>query len=150
MYLYILLGDIIRRLEKEYGNIFISKDKGGENVRKYICILLISLILTIGANAISTSTHRTSTSDNILSRPIEICTYIGIPMAEEDDNTDDIEDDNSTKGNNSNPNPCDLVKFPEAIVDYIVVPNQNADGIYKYMSEIEYTTHDRMTIGEII
>lgn len=111
---------------------------------KYICILLISLMLTIGANAVSISTH--GLSDNMLPRHTEICTYMGVPMAEEED--DDIEDDDYTEDDNYNPSPCDLIEFPEAIVDYVVVPNQNIGNTYT--PEIEYITHDRMTIGEII
>ncbi len=144
MYLFILLEDTTQKLEEEYGSIFIFKDKGGENMRKYICILLISLMLTIGANAVSISAHSIMPP-----RQTEICTYIGIPMAEEDGNTDDTEDDDSKDDGNTddtedddskeddnyNPNPCDLIKFPEAMVDYIVVPNQNIDNIY--MSEIK-------------
>lgn len=121
-------------------------------MKKYMCILLILAVFTTGIGIASTSSH--GRTDDVSSRPTEMCVYIGIPMAEEDDNTDDntddVEDDDSTEDDNSHPSPCELIQFPEAVVDEVIVPTQDLDSVHNDEADIGFTTPGHRTVGEII
>lgn len=121
-------------------------------MKKYVCILLILAMLTIGIGAASTSSH--GRPDDVSSKPTEMCAYIGIPMAEEDDNTDDntddVEDDDSTEDDNSHPSPCELIQFPEAVVDNVIVSVQDLDSVHNDDTDIGLMVYDHMTVGKII
>lgn len=103
-------------------------------MRKYICTLLILVVFTMGTASISSY----SRPDNVPSRPTEICAYIGIPMTEEnddaDDDADDIEDDDPTEDDNSYPDPCRFIQFPEAVVDDVL------GNIYSDETDIGFMT----------
>lgn len=100
-------------------------------MRKYICILLILIMLTTSMGMVPTSLY--SKPDNVLPRLTETCTYIGIPVAEEDDNSTDVEeDDNSTENDSYLPNPCEYIQFHKAMIDEVIVPTQYLDNVHGY------------------